>query len=274
MLEAATAPLIYDVGMHLGEDTGFYLEKGFRVVAIEAVESFCAQVRARFADALADGRLVILQCAIAEQNGPVAFFENEKKSVWGTADADFAARRSARGAAVRRVEVPGRRFADIVREQGVPYFLKVDIEGADRQCLAALHEFATRPKFISIEAQIVAWDRLVEDIDALVALGYQRFKPVQQLTVRRQRCPNPPREGRYVDHRFPKGASGLFGEEAPGAWLSREATLARFRTIFRNQHWFGSGGVFGGSKVSRLIIRDLLQIRPGWFDIHARFGAA
>jgi 16S rRNA A1518/A1519 N6-dimethyltransferase RsmA/KsgA/DIM1 with predicted DNA glycosylase/AP lyase activity len=28
--------LIYDVGMHHGEDTEFYLRKGFRVVAFEA----------------------------------------------------------------------------------------------------------------------------------------------------------------------------------------------------------------------------------------------
>jgi hypothetical protein len=28
--------LIYDLGMHRGGDTQFYLEKGFRVVAVEA----------------------------------------------------------------------------------------------------------------------------------------------------------------------------------------------------------------------------------------------
>jgi predicted RNA methylase len=27
---------IYDIGMHSGRDTGFYLKKGFKVVAIEA----------------------------------------------------------------------------------------------------------------------------------------------------------------------------------------------------------------------------------------------
>ena len=28
--------LIFDIGMHIGQDTEFYLKKGFRVVAIEA----------------------------------------------------------------------------------------------------------------------------------------------------------------------------------------------------------------------------------------------
>ena len=30
------ADLIYDLGMHVGQDTEFYLKKGFRVVAVEA----------------------------------------------------------------------------------------------------------------------------------------------------------------------------------------------------------------------------------------------
>lgn len=274
MPQPPSRPLIYDVGMHLGEDTDFYLQKGFRVVAIEAVEEFCAQVRARHAAALADGSLTLLQCAISDHDGTVTFYQNDKKSVWGTADAEFAALRSGRGAAVTEVTVPARRFDGILREHGVPYFMKVDIEGADRLCLGALREFTQRPRFVSIEAEIVSWDRLIEDLDTLHALGYDRFKAVQQLTVRRQRCPDPPREGRYVDYRFAKGASGLFGEEAPGEWMTREQTVQRFRRIFRQQHWFGSGGVFGSSKPARLIIRDLLRIRPGWYDIHARHANA
>ena len=33
--------LIYDVGAHKGEDTEYYLRKGFRVIAIEAMPEFC-----------------------------------------------------------------------------------------------------------------------------------------------------------------------------------------------------------------------------------------
>ena len=33
---AKHADLIYDVGFHHGEDTAYYLKKGFRVVAFEA----------------------------------------------------------------------------------------------------------------------------------------------------------------------------------------------------------------------------------------------
>jgi len=41
--------LIYDVGVHQGEDTDFYLKKGFRVVGIEANAALCKSVGERSA---------------------------------------------------------------------------------------------------------------------------------------------------------------------------------------------------------------------------------
>jgi FkbM family methyltransferase len=40
--------LIYDVGAHKGEDTKFYLAKGFSVVAIEASPELCDQLQHKF----------------------------------------------------------------------------------------------------------------------------------------------------------------------------------------------------------------------------------
>jgi 16S rRNA A1518/A1519 N6-dimethyltransferase RsmA/KsgA/DIM1 with predicted DNA glycosylase/AP lyase activity len=58
--------LIFDVGMHLGEDTEFYLKKGFRVVAIEADPLHCSRVAERFAREVAKRQLVILNVAITK----------------------------------------------------------------------------------------------------------------------------------------------------------------------------------------------------------------
>lgn len=266
----ASTPLIYDVGMHLGEDTEFYLKKGFRVVAIEAVSDFCKQVGVRLDRSIRDGALRIINCAIAKEAGTVSFYLNEKRSIWGTADAEVAAIRSASGATVKRVDVQALPFENILHEHGVPYYLKVDIEGYDRLCLLALQKFAQRPRYVSIEAEISSWDRLVGDFELLEKLGYSQFKPVQQLTVCEQQCPYPPREGNFAEHEFPMGGSGLFGEEAPGRWLSKDAALVRFRSIFRTRHWFGDRSYLCGNSVGRFLFRRVLRMRPGWYDIHAR----
>lgn len=48
--------LIYDVGLHRGEDTDYYLQKGFRVVAVEANPQLVDECTARFAREIADGK--------------------------------------------------------------------------------------------------------------------------------------------------------------------------------------------------------------------------
>ena len=65
--------LIYDVGMHNGDDTAYYLHKGFRVVAIEA-NPVCVQAcEKRFADAIRLGRLRIINVGITRERGEAEF---------------------------------------------------------------------------------------------------------------------------------------------------------------------------------------------------------
>src|SRR5262249_33943315 len=52
--------LIYDVGAHKGEDSEFYLLKGFRVIAIEAVPELCEDIRSRLQLYLQSGQLTLI----------------------------------------------------------------------------------------------------------------------------------------------------------------------------------------------------------------------
>src|ERR1019366_6379367 len=53
------ADLIYDVGMHKGEDSDFYLQKGFRVIGFEADPDLIEHCRNRFSREIEQGRLTI-----------------------------------------------------------------------------------------------------------------------------------------------------------------------------------------------------------------------
>ena len=66
--------LIYDVGMHRGKDTEFFLGKGFRVVAIEANLGFVEMVRHRLSGDVDSGRLTILGVAISDRAGLADFW--------------------------------------------------------------------------------------------------------------------------------------------------------------------------------------------------------
>ena len=238
------ADLIYDVGMHQGDDTAAYLEAGYRVVAIEADPTLVAAARDRFAEPLADGRLTLLDCAI----GP----ENDRRPFWISSNSEYSSfsRQNASkwGTTCHPIEVRTRRFEDVLEEYGIPYYLKVDIEHADHYCLEALPS-SDLPAFLSFEK-----DRL-HDLLLARDLGYSRFKLIDQETFRQLIHPPEPlaapktlwqrlarRLGRLrravtgapppeADVDLPAaplgdyayGSSGPFGEKTDGPWRSMEA---------------------------------------------------
>lgn len=53
--------LIFDVGMHPGQDTDDYLAKGYRAIAFEANPGLARECHLRFEHAARDGRLTIIE---------------------------------------------------------------------------------------------------------------------------------------------------------------------------------------------------------------------
>ena len=109
--------LVFDVGLHHGQDTDFYLKKGFRVVAFEADPGNAAFCRERFAEALNEGRLTIVEGAITEDAarlgiGRVKFYRNEDHSLWGSTSDDWAARNKVLGTTNETISVPAVDFAE------------------------------------------------------------------------------------------------------------------------------------------------------------------
>jgi FkbM family methyltransferase len=64
----------YDVGLHNGNNTAYYLNKGCRVVAIEANPTLVAQASRRFKREIADERLILVNAAVAETEGSLPFW--------------------------------------------------------------------------------------------------------------------------------------------------------------------------------------------------------
>src|SRR3954467_716479 len=99
--------LIFDLGMHNGDDTAFYLHRGYRVVAIEADPTLAAAGRERFAPAIKDGRLTLLNVGIGPHDGGATFWLCEGQSEGNSFDRACASRH---GRTSRPIEVPCRRF--------------------------------------------------------------------------------------------------------------------------------------------------------------------
>ncbi len=267
--------LIFDIGLHKGEDTDFYLKKGFNVVAFEANPSLVAECKIRFASELASGRLCIVEGAIADKDAGerLAFFRNRQTSVWGTIVPDWAARNERAGAASDVIEVPRTDIGDAFNRFGIPYYLKIDVEGVDRLILQTLRKFSERPDHLSIESEKADFTELQSELKLLRDLGYGTFRVVQQRTIPGSRISTRDITGRPFEHVFEMHSSGPFGDDLKSPSLSYSECLSRYRRIFLAYRILGDNSLISRIKGARRVIREIetqtgLSL-PGWYDTHA-----
>ena len=253
--------LIYDVGMNNGDDTAYYLHRGFRVVAVEADPDLCAKAAARFAEPLKTGQLVILNVGVAAKPGAMDFWICESNSHWNSFDRRISSRDNAPH---HSIPVSCRTFDTILKQYGVPHYLKIDIEGHDYLCVEALRSLNLLPDYLSVEV-----GKLDYFLEKLTALGYGEFKCVSQFNFLPLELPPSPEQVRFEagdtrhlrrwrDWTFPPGASGPFGEDTFGRWLGADE-IRRAHQHYQNLYdqrasspfWYGKNYSF-------------------WLDLHAR----
>ena len=229
--------------MHVGQDTAFYLAKGFRVIAADANPVLVRDAGRHFQNAVASGQLIVLNVGIGDKEGVFPFYVNAHYSEWSSFDREIGSRDGCK----EIIEVPMIPFEQLLTRYGTPYYLKIDIEGYDLVVLERLALTDARPEYLSVEN---GEPRMLHQ---LTSLGYGGFKFINQSKVAEMRCPSPAREGDDIDWTFPWGSSGPFGEDTPGQWKTPPDILLDIKSYWDNPQ------------------RDA-NIH-GWFDLHARFGA-
>jgi FkbM family methyltransferase len=287
--------LIYDVGMHVGEDSWYYLKKGFLVVGFEADPQLAESCRNRFREQISQGAMVVVEGAIIDfptsgiEGVTVEFHQNLANSVWSTTCGEYARMRERQGAPTRCIRVGAVDMRECLARFGIPYYMKIDIEGQDAVCLRALKEFGLKPDYISMESGLGDFGRLRNEVGLLEELGYNAFQAVNQNRISEQLTPSPPREGIGVQHMFQAGSSGLFGRELPDDWRGKGEILRRYRRICLHYKIVGEYSVLDatrsqmmrrrlsgqGSILCRLGLWHLVRrLNPGWYDTHARHACA
>lgn len=218
--------LIADIGASEGDDTHYYLQKGFDVVVVEADPVMHVGLRRRFANEIADGQVELLNRVAADTSGQeVQFWRNERYQALSTLD--FGAARFQEHLVA--CTVPTMNWTDVAAVRGVPYYCKLDIEGGEVCFLRSMQGTDAYPTYISAECHTF------EPIQVMFELGYSRFKLVNQtvLPALAASLPNPPLEGKYVPEPDWTHASGPFGRELPDRWLDFEEIAVIFDMITR-----------------------------------------
>jgi len=232
-----TNPLIFDIGLFDGTDTAYYLELG-RVVSVEANPRLVQRGQERFAAEIKSGRLTIVHAAISTDTTPVELTVSADDLGASSMFHDRVADRQPAGS----FTAPGLPILDLIQQYGVPEYLKVDIEGADRFCILPLTR-AARPRYLSFE--------IGPDVEELLAhvrsIGYTRFKIINQVRLRelaneaslgdriasrmtKLLGKEESRQMRRAGRVFSAGVcSGPVPWKTDGRWYAGDETIARWR---------------------------------------------
>lgn len=245
---------IFDIGMYDASDTLYYLEEGHRVVAIEANPALVRRAKERLRQHVEAGRLHIINAAIGAESGTVELIISGEDIGSSSIAAERVASRNPVGSySVRTISIQ-----ELFAQYGVPYYLKIDIEGADRFCVLGLRS-DTRPQFLSFE--------IGEDVEELVthasAIGYGRFKIINQCNfleladqhrLYERAARRVFRLMGYADPRQIKRAGRFFNvghSSGPAPWCSAGS-------------WYSAQSV-----LSRWLVAKNSNQLSGWYDMHA-----
>jgi FkbM family methyltransferase len=214
-------PLIYDIGMNAGDDTEYYLKKGYRVIGIDANRGLCDHVSRRFSSVLATGRLMILNIAIGSHPGKAKFLLHRHNSLLSTLKPEPRLHGGMIGDDQwKMVDVDVRRLSDIIAVFGAADYIKIDVEGTEAVVLRDLARHDKMPRWISAEANEIAtpcW---------LIAMGYRAFKLGAGVLPKELPGFDIATLGSgIVQHSFNDCSSGPFGNDIPGPWMSEREML-------------------------------------------------
>ena len=246
--------LVFDIGMYDGADSRYYLDEGFRVVAVEANPDLVMRARETFAPELASGQLTVVDAAIAQAPGEIELSICADDLGSSTLfDQRIAHRRTTRTCRVRAITL-----ADLFDEYGTPYHMKIDIEGADRLCVLAL-DTGHRPDYLSFEVD----EHLEELLAHAGRVGYRRFKLIGQCSF--LEIGN--------EHGLRARASGrimrLLGFDEP----QRVRRAGRWFQLMHSSGpapWCSDGGWYpAGALLAKWRQAKACGHLMGWYDVHA-----
>ena len=274
--------LVFDLGLNNGDDSAYYLHLGYRVVGVEANPLLASQCSKRFEREIRAGQMTVVNAGILKQPGEFTFYRCLREDRWSTFNPDF----NSDLGECEKLKVSCITVQQLIKDYGQPFFIKVDLEGAEFQVLEMLTA-ATAPAYISLEFLYTQ-----PFLERLVGLGYSAFKFVDGLNfyasppiLKHQigwrilrklgttfpvfhaaMCRLPQRlrpkqewnpAGQYSPdgYAFTYHCSGPFGEQAYGSWMAADVAARRLKWLEREYRTAGMTNDF-------------------YWDVHARHSSA
>ena len=142
------------------------------------------------------------------------------------------------------ITLPRVDIKDVFRRFGVPFYLKIDVEGVDLLVLDSLYNMDARPKYVSIEFDKVDFGALEAELRTLSDLGYSRFKVVQQNPSPGQEYSTTTLDGPVSITPSSGMRPGRLVKTSPAHGCPMSEVLEEYRRIFKRYRYFGDNSIF------------------------------
>ena len=178
--------LIFDIGMHKGEDLEFYLSEGAKIVSVDADPLLIEMAKRKFDKYIKSNQLILINKVLSDIDGQELTFNISNNSVWNSLNSGIAGRNDG---SVMEIKVQSTTLTALMQVYGVPYYCKIDIEGMDDVCLKSIKTSNVKPEFISVETECLPEKKQATEEDflstlySLKSLGYSRFQLIDQATL-------------------------------------------------------------------------------------------
>ena len=116
--------IIFDIGFHKGEDTLFYLLKGYRVIAVDADPDLINEWQNIFKKYIENGKLLLLNYVISDTNDVDTDFYISPNTIWSSTKVSISSRMCCK--AIKK-KIKSKRLDHLFHEYGTPFYCKIDI---------------------------------------------------------------------------------------------------------------------------------------------------
>lgn len=138
--------LVFDVGANEGDIADVFLELGAEVVAIEPQPELVKKLKKRFRR---NKKIHIIQKGLSDKEEEKTFYINSKDRAISTFFEDWKKQEKYKKKMWdKKLKIKTTTLDKLIDEFGVPKFVKIDVEGFEKNVLKGLHK---KPKYISFE---------------------------------------------------------------------------------------------------------------------------
>lgn len=245
---------IFDIGMFDGSDTEYYLESRYRVVAVEANPDLVQSANQKFRVQISSGQLILCNAAISPNGEATELVLSGTDLGSSSVFSELVAEKRPIGS----IKIAGVTLPELFERYGVPYYLKIDIEGSDRFCVLSLKP-ETSPRFLSFEVG----DDAEELLEHTRLIGFKHFKIINQVSFRElanQDC---------LYDRLTRRAARCLGYADAGR-IRRSGRFFRIGHSSGPLPWHTDGTWYSTEEAcKRLRVAQASNACRDWYDIHA-----